>query len=299
MAAIVISLSLLISFSLYEGISLREKNEVVLARVQSVNDFVEDIERDLQKGITITSIRTLLGIQEYITSEGEYISDTSSIFLEGFLQGTIQGQSVGLLVNTTFFDWVEKIQQEAVRIHVNATLSVLNITLAQQDPWTVNVTVLVAMNISDETNTAYWTKEQKVSAPISIIGFEDPLYIVGAQGKVTNTIIPTNMSPLVSGSSVTNLLVHANNSYYLSSNFSPSYLLRLQGSFNASAFGIESVVNIPELQANGIPIQDKSAVDSVYFSLQSTTNYRINNTPSWFKIDSERLSLYGVSNLTI
>ena len=75
--------------------------------------------------------------------------------------------------------------------------------------------------------------------------------------------------------------------------------MRLQGIISNSSTGIESLVNIKKFQDQGITAQDRSAVDYIYFGTQSTTNYRINGTPVWFKLDSGHLETYGVQNMTI
>ena len=299
MAAIVMAIVIMMSFSVYESGRLRGKNNVVLLRVQTVNDFVKDIELDLQKGITIAATRTLLGIQEYTTGQGTYLSSAPLVFEEGFLQGTIEGIPVGLLANSTFPDWMGKIQEQAGKIDINATFTVLGVEISHSDPWTLNVSVMVEMNISDKRKTAQWSRQRQVSSLISVLGLEDPAYIVGTDGRVTNTIRITNATPFVSGGDVSNLMLHANGSFYIASNLSPSYLLRLEGSANASYAGMESLVNVPKLQANNVPTFDRSVVDVIYFGSQSTTDYRINNTPSWFKLDAEHLGTYGVANLTI
>ncbi len=299
MVAIVMAIVIIMSFSVYESGRLREKNDVVLARVQTVNDFVKDVEIDLQKGITITTTRTLLGIQEFMTEQGAYLSSAPLVFEEGFLLGTIEGAPVNLLVNATFPDWMVKIQQQAGKIDISTTFTVLNMEVSHSDPWALNVSVLVEMNVTDNRKTAQWSRLKQVSSRISILGLEDPVYVVGTEGRVTNTIRITNATPFVAGNDVSNLMVHANGSFYMASNLSPSYLLRLEGSINASPAGIESLVNIPKLQANSVPVLDRSVVDVIYFGSQATTNYRINNTPSWFKLDFEHLDAYGVTNLTI
>ncbi len=299
MAAIVMALVIMMSFSVYEGGRLREKNSVVLLRVQTVNDFVKDVEFDLQKGVEIAATRTLLGIQEYVTEEGTYLDNAPLVFEEGFLLGTIEGNAVSLLENATFPIWVEKIREEAWKMDINATITVMDMEISHSSPWTVNVSVVVELNISDSKKTAQWSRIKEVNSQISVAGFEDPLYIVGSNGKITNIIHITNATPFVAGNNVSNLMLHANNSYYSASNLSPSFLLRLQGNMSASPEGIESLVYLPRLQANNIPLLDRSVVDAIYFGSQETTNYRINNTPSWFKIDTEHLDTYGVTNLTI
>ena len=87
--------------------------------------------------------------------------------------------------------------------------------------------------------------------------------------------------------------------YYISHDDSPSFLMRLEGNLGNSTYGIESLVNLEEFQQQGLAIKDRSIVDYIYFGTKSTINYRVNNTPSWFKIDGGHLDTYQVTNITI
>ncbi|MBU3942271.1 MAG: hypothetical protein KKF74_05140, partial [Nanoarchaeota archaeon] len=65
-----------------------------------------------------------------------------------------------------------------------------------------------------------------------------------------------------------------------------------------SPYGIESLVNLEEFQAQEVPIRDRSVVDYIYFGDQTTTNYNIQDMPSWFKLDKEHLATYECEGLT-
>ena len=75
--------------------------------------------------------------------------------------------------------------------------------------------------------------------------------------------------------------------------------MRFEGNLGNSTYGIESLVNLDEFQQQGLAIKDRSIVDYIYFGTKSTTNFRINNTPEWFKIDQGHLEFYQVENITI
>ena len=62
--------------------------------------------------------------------------------------------------------------------------------------------------------------------------------------------------------------------------------MRMEGNLSNSTFGIESLVNLAELQAQGLVTKDKSIVDYIYFGNQNPASYRINKTPEWFKLDT-------------
>ena len=297
-AAIALSIVLILSFKVYDTQARDEKNDVIAARILTINDFIKDVESDMEKGLYISSKRTFLGMQEYITEQGSYVPSTAAAFEEGILLGTIGGTQVNLTVNSTFTHWTRKIQEQAEKVDIESNFTILSLSLTHADPWSVNITASIMFNASDRKKTASWLRIQEISTKIAITELEDPLYVVETSGKITNSILVTNLTPLVMGGDVANLKRHANVSYYVASNYSPSYLMRLEGNMSPSPFGIESLVNVEEFEANGVATPDRSIVDAVYFGNISTTDFHINDTPSWFKIDSDRLEMYGVEGLT-
>ncbi len=299
MAAIALTIVIMVTYSAYSTYRLRDKMEVIQTRIDTVNFFIKDVEKDLNKGAYIAGFRTLLSFNQYITSNGTYIDDANSRFKEAFLNGTINSVQLSLMKDSTFTDWANRISAEAKKIDVKFNFSVDGVELYQSDPWNVNIGLNLSLFIGDARNTSYWVRDRYLITSIGIIGFEDPLYVINSNGRVTNTIIASNITNFVVNGNADNLLMHANNSYYISHNDSPSFLLRMQGSLENSTFGIESLVNLEELQQQGLSIKDRSIVDYIYFGTNATTNYKINNTPDWFKIDAGHLDTYQVTNITV
>lgn len=298
LTAIALSLVIIFSFKVYEGERLREKNDVIKTRIITVNDFIKDVDDDLKKGIRITTTRTLLGLQEYITEQGQFLTNFNNQFEEGFLNGTVEGTNIGLLDESTFTDWASKIKQQADNIDIFINFTILSVALTHSDPWTVNASVKLNISTRDDKGTAKWQRVKTLSASISIFDFEDPLYIVNTDGKVTNTIQQTPYQPFVTGNNVDNLVEHLNGSYYVISNYSPTYLMRMQGDLSSSPLGIESLVNLETLETQGITTESKSTVDAVYFSASTPPDHRINKTPSWFRLDDTRLDVvYGADGV--
>jgi len=58
----------------------------------------------------------------------------------------------------------------------------------QDDPWNVLVRANVTMIVKDSAQTATFTTTEFVTAKVSIVGFEDPLYVVNTYGRLTNAI---------------------------------------------------------------------------------------------------------------
>lgn len=298
-SAIALTIVMIVIYGTYTANRLSDRMDVVQTRIDTLNFFIKDAEKDLSKGVYIAGFRTLLSFNQFIAANGTFITGLNEKFRESFLNGTINGQPLSLMKDSTFTDWANKMSAEAEKIDISFKFTVEGIALNQSDPWTVDVGVNVRLDIRDKRNTSYWIRKAYLTNRISIVGFEDPLYIVNSNGRVPNTIIKSNITSFVVNGDVSNLMVHANNSYYIGHNDSPSFLMRLEGALGNSSLGIESLVNLEEFKQQGLSIKDRSVVDYIYFGGKNTVNYRINNTPEWFKIDSGHLDIYQVKNLTI
>lgn len=308
-AAIALTIVIIITYGAYTTYRLNDKMDVIQTRIETVNFFIKDIERDINKGVFIASFRTLLSFDQFISTNGTFLDNANAKFKESFLNGTINQQPLSLMKDSTFTDWANKIAAEADKVDIKFNFTINDVRLNQSSPWSVDIGLNISLDIRDKRNTSYWVRNRYLTNTISIIGFEDPLYVVNSKGRVTNAIVPTNITQFVVSGKVDNLLIHTNNSYYIAHNDSPSFLMRLEGNLGNSTMGIESLVNLDKFIQQGLPIKDRSIVDSVYFGTKSTTNFRINNTPEWFKIDGsppapgasrgEHLDIYQVRNITI
>jgi hypothetical protein len=298
-AAIALTIVIFVIYSSEDSFRLSKKMDVIETRIETVNFFIKDVENDINKGIFITTFRTLLSFNEYITSNGTFIDDIDKRFKEAFLNGTISQKPLTLMQDTTFTDWANRISAQAGYIDILSDFKINDVELYHDSPWSVTVGINISLDIMDKRNTSQWKRERYLSTKIGIINFEDPLYIINSQGRVTNTIIPTNITQFVIDNEADNLMEHTNSSSYIINFMSPSFLMRFEGNLSNSTFGIESLVNLDEFLEQGIAIKDRSAVDYIYFGSQITTNHRINNTPGWFKIDDGHLEIYQVENITI
>jgi hypothetical protein len=308
-SAIALTIVIITTYSAYNTYRLSEKMDVLQNRIETVNFFIKDVEKDIGKGVKIATFRTLLSFNQFIATNGTFIDNINERFKESFLNGTINHQQLSLMKDSTFTDWANKISAEADKVDIKFNFTINDVKINHTDPWSVDVSVNISLDIRDKRNTSYWVRDRYLVNTVSIIGFEDPLYIVNSNGRVTNVVVKTNFTQFVIGGNVQNLLKHMNNSWYTAHNDSPSFLMRFEGNLGNSTYGIESLVNLEEFESQGLTLKDRSIVDYVYFGTKSTTNFRINNTPTWFKIDgslpapgpgkNEHLDLYQARNVTI
>ena len=298
-AAIALTIVIVITYGAYTSTRLNERMSSVQTRIETVNFFIDDVEKDLAKGIYIAGFRALLSFNQYITTNGTFLDNANQRFKEAFLNGTIKNMSFTLMKDSTFTDWANKISAQSDKVDILFNYTINDVKLNQSDPWFVDIGVNITLDIRDKKNTSYWIRDKYLVTKISIINFEDPLYTVNSGGRVSSTIRKSVVSNFTTSGNITNLLIHVNNSYYIVHNDSPSFLMRLEGNLGNSGFGIESLVNLDKFIAQGLPVKDRSIVDSRYFGTKITAIYRISNMSEWFKIDEEHLDTYQVKGIVI
>jgi hypothetical protein len=262
---------------------------VIDIRVSTINDFVKDVERDIQRAAYITSYRSLLSMTEWTTINQSYIDDIDIRFSELFFNGTYDGKQRNFMTNNTFTIWEQRIKEKASELDINIIFADKKIRVWQDDPWNVKSQLNFTLMISDVKETANFTKKYAVESKVPIEFFEDPTYRIKTNGIIIKPIIiQTNMN-FVNGTNKTNLERHVNETKYVAFKDAPSYLKRLQGNLNADDNGIESLVNVEELIINGVTDgkgKKKSIVDYIYFGSLDPVIYKVNDEPAWFRIDN-------------
>lgn len=285
-------------FLSYEIYSSSQESSIQ-QRILTMDGFLFSMEENLQRQIYTIGFRTLFEIESDIAATGNYSYGINTRFEEAFFNGTLYGTPRTIFLGATYTDTLQSINQYAKRFNVNVTLAQPFITVYQEDPWNVIINATFNLTITDNNGLARWNKIEHLKVPIEIEGFEDPLYIIGTGGLVTNKINRTIYEgSFVSGGNASNLTAHVLNLFYANSTSAPSFLDRLQGINAPSSYGIESLVSLPKLSAQGIPVLNKTVVDYIYFSAVSTTDYHVTGMPSWFLIDDGHVARYQVAGLT-
>ncbi|MBS3097204.1 hypothetical protein J4209_00245 [Candidatus Woesearchaeota archaeon] len=292
--AITLTAVVILSFIIHTQYRLRNKMFVIETRIDTLNDFIQDTETDLERGLYIAAFRAILSLEQYITTEGVFLNNTELNFKEIILYGTINNTAIDIMQGATFPDWAERIQEEADKIDITINFLINDITLNQTNPWYVDVNSNISMNVTDKKQTASWEKNRKITTSINIENFEDPLYVINSYGRVTNKIKRTNATDF---GDVNQLKTHLENSYYIASTSGPSFLMRLEGKLSSSPYGIESLVNVREFTAEEVPVVADSHVDYIYFDEGTVENCLVNETALdpyyyWFRLDNQHLGTY-------
>jgi len=281
------------SYTVYDMVSDRS---AVNKRIETLNNFVFSVEQDVPRYLYIAGFRSIFLVHGEIVASGNYIGSVEDSFDELFYNGSLGGVGKDLMSGATFDDMVDSFGQFASKVNANISFGAPSVLIDQQDPWNIRISLNLSMKISDKGGLVSWDKDMVVYSFVPIENFEDPMYLVET-GLVTNTIIRSPYDVFVVGSDVSNLKEHVENSYYVASNSSPSFLDRLEGTSVASDNGIESFVYLPGLMAQGVSTSDKSCIDYIYFSNDNSAHSSVTGMPSWFGIDAAHVDDYGVGGL--
>lgn len=290
---------LVYSFTINTGYIYRDSMFVIETRVNTISNFIKDVDTDIDRGFYISSFRSMLAIGDFITANNTFMPDIEAAFEEALINATVMGDTHGLLTGASFTDWTEKIKEEADKIDIVIDFIISNVTLNQSDPWKVNAEMDIAYNITDKKQTANWMRGNHLQTEVSILGLEDPTYSLNTYGKIINKIVQANETDFDDLDVLKN---HISQSYYIASERAPSFLMKLEGNFSNSTWGIESIVNFQEFEIQDITVKTASAIDYIYFDNVSVSSCIINQTQNatgydWFRLDdsdSYHLNKYDV-----
>jgi len=294
---LILLLLVVLNFKFEHGTTQSERG--VKARVVSMNRFLKDLEDDLSRVSYITGYRALVGLVDYVIERGEYIDDVQTRLVEIFENGTVGGEQLQVLENHTFGEWVTRVQSIANSYAINLSVTLNSVEFRMVSPWSIDLSINISVLLLDSKGIASWNTSIAQTTSLSILGLEDPVYPIMSYGRVFNTINITPYSYFVNGTNTTNLKRHINHSYYIASSVAPNFLMRLEGNFTASEYGIESLVYLPEFSAQGLVTYERSCVDYLYANASTRAVHIINNTyEDWFRLDTEHLAVYQCEDIT-
>ncbi|MFW6014314.1 MAG: hypothetical protein ACOCZQ_03115 [Nanoarchaeota archaeon] len=294
-ALVMVSILFLVAQTNFD-ISKQNNSFILRDRITTIDHFVHDLERDIERGTRIATQRGLLGIQQQVTSEGNFLENKNKAFSEIIINGTYNNSELASMEDSNLKSWFERINRQAnkMSIHVNYTIN--NVSVKHINPWNIQVKLNFSLNVSEKNGFAYWVREKTMKTNLSIIGYEDPLYNVESKGRLTYPIRQTNVTTFVDGNNTSGLLEHFDNHYYKRSDSAPSFLMRLERNLSHSPNGIESIVDLTKMEYMGLSTKNKSVIDHIYFSEQDPETWVINNTYDWLRIDNQsgRLKDYQI-----
>ncbi len=285
--------------------------DAVRSRVLSVKHFINNFERDLDRVAFIAGYRSLIAVDDFASIKGSFFSSSDEFehyFMEAFVNGSVNGTPFSILDNSSFNDYLSRVRSISLLSGINLSVNLINVSVRQFSPWEVVVFYSAFINVSDVRGVAWWSYHKNFSTVFSIIGLRDPLYSVNTLGRVPYFINNFSLPPegFVSGNDTSVLRSFIDGHYYINSSDAPSFLQRFYNDLSPSPFGIESIVYLPDLSAQGLVVDDnRSVVDHVYFSslsynksLDRCSIQGLVYSPDWFRLDDDHVSFYDVDNLS-
>ncbi|MEM5834341.1 MAG: hypothetical protein QXQ69_00650 [Candidatus Aenigmatarchaeota archaeon] len=268
--------------------------------------FAKNIEEDIERALRISAKRALIAAVDNVTLGGKPFEQGKAIekIFELAQNGTLEGSRNDIMYNNSITYWMEEIEKKANKTF-KFKLNTSEIEIKPFDSFNILFRINFTINISDNTETIRIYRNGQKEVLISIEGLEDPLAPLYTNGRYRKTIwkCPFESNHTYQDSSgnyhFENLANDAENGYFHSSLYGPSFLDRLEGRLVANyqssmLIGLESFVNIQKLKALGIePQPNRTVVDFLYWNSsirsEDLSCYWINNpdVPNWFRIDNE------------
>ena len=288
-AAIVIITLLLTSYTVYTKV---QERKTIQKRIETMNSFINSIEQDLERKLFIAGFRSLFTFENKIIETGVYISNINASFQEMFFNGTLNTQSQPIMLGATFSDIVNDMQTLGNKIAINVTLTNPKANIDQIDPWNVRIVLSGDFAVRDDGNLSSWNTMLTATGLVPSYYFDDPVYIINTESLIVAKFNQTKYTSFNSAS----LLDHTTKQYYKASAQAPSFLDRFEGNLAAnSIYGIESLVDIQNLQSKGLQTQEKSIVDYIYFSSSNPSFCHVAGMPNWFYLDNSNIASYNAT----
>lgn len=280
--------------------SALDAGAAVEERVRAIDRFIQDVQTDSERAARIAGFRSLIAMEQEVASTGGYFADPNTAFLDVFWDGNLSGATFQVMANSSFSEYLLRVQELAGMQGIALNASVTSLQLSQEDPWNLLVEYTIAANITDTRGTARWSVVWNGTGRVPITDLRDPLFTAQTLGRVQRVIRQTNTTDFITDGANQNdtsqLLVHYNESRYAALGRGPDILMRFAGNISDSAYGIESLVDVEELDAQDIVVNTgASVVDYLYFNGTLATVCSIQNLPVDIKLDTASAAVYGVT----
>ncbi len=281
-----------------------EKRKVNLAtrtRMLTMNSFIKDVNKDMERAAYIASVRSIISMGDYVANNAEYLDSFNDAFQGYFLNGSYHGNVSALMTNSTFPYWVGKIQEQGESFGLVMAINTTAIETYQDSPWEVKVKIAYRIDLEDQKGIASWHNNYSLITAVSIEGMDEPFSLINTAGKGVYQITMKNVSSFVnkSNNDTANLLYFIDQKQFVATNLSPNFIMRMQGNITNSSYGIETILDLEEIKLE-IPVDETlSWVDYLYWngSGWGATYSNFTNIPFNLTLDEQHLEIYEADGL--
>ncbi len=288
-------------------------------RIVQLNSFITELQNNyLRSALEISSYRAVKSLTLYVGKKKEFLSDFKKPFGEVVLYGTLDEQNIDtitgepLMAQHTFLDLKQMIEtKSSSAFQSTVKIDVLNVTVNQSGPWSINIQSFV--NISISSDAASWNiTEVAITTEIPIKHFSDPLFLFYFDGNYNRNFIaaPIENADLWSFKDpntgiYTNVNQHLTQGTYTHWGLSgrgPSFLERfVSPEIDSPCCGIESLLDPRNANVKTfLGSNQESMVDYIAFQnniIPCTDLYEIEDVimPETFILDKSHAELYGIA----
>jgi uncharacterized protein YbjQ (UPF0145 family) len=260
--------------------------------------FSKSVDNDMPRALEIMAKNALSNAVVYVETNGTALNDAGDVLTELVENGTIYGTASP--TNFTISSWTIQLRQKGMSYGFDTDIRVLNITFLSAGSYNIKLVAQISVNATKPSSgigvyKVYWTE-----IPVSIENFDDPLYTLGTNGVIKRSIKMAEMN-LSGAANFGNAVAFG---FYMPSAEGAGFLDRLEGrlrgsgKYNTTAMsGLESVVYVPSLQANGISIKpNQTDIDYMYFDNATYSGSSVNQSSyGWLKIDGNHAAVYNLT----
>ena len=147
-------------------VSLSHERDSTTKRISTLNDFVYSFEQDLPRKLYISGFRMIFLYEKRMFENGTYLNNVDDLVNETFFAGTIDGTASSdetqLLAGVLYDDIVNDLEQSAAKVNLNLQINNPVISIGQNDPWNVNITLEFDFFMEDNGGLASWNRSASI-----------------------------------------------------------------------------------------------------------------------------------------
>ncbi|VVB68294.1 Uncharacterised protein [Candidatus Norongarragalina meridionalis] len=291
------------AFALYSAMHAQESGASAVTEVvgRETSNFAESIELDFPRALSIAGRTSLTAAVNHIVSSGIAADDAQLRVRELAWNGTYYEIPSALMSNNSLSEWTSRLESKGGAYGLNVTATVTNVTVFPYDSFHLLFSANMSLKARSDAYQMNLTRSLSAEALVGFDGIEDPLYPLNTNGLV-DRVIAENSTGVYGVDALDDFF---NQREYLPSSQGASFLDRLEGnpllstryaSMTARVAGMESLVDLSQLLAQGVDIEENSTVvDYLYFNATTPAGWRVEGSAYPLLIlDNVSASEFGV-----
>ena len=162
-------------------------NRLELIVSDQMSQVAKNIEDDFSRAVQTAGRRALLAEVNRILLTGQPIDNATFRMEELMLNGSLYGNVSVIMFNNTVRDWRQKILSTPIGFERN--ISYYSIHIENLDGFHILVSFSLDINLSHKLSASKIQKSLLKNTSVSVIGLEDPLYVLNSAGNVQKQIM--------------------------------------------------------------------------------------------------------------